>query len=320
MRARDRTSGEPDDGHGAEPEPAAGPGAERPESAGRAGGRAPGRAGGRRARRAAEWGQARYSGSWAENLWRRLDAVDFLSQAMVLAATLLLCAVPFLLVVSALAGRSAVAGLTRRLGLSPQAAADIGHLFASSATTSSAVTGLSWVFFVLGGLATAVSIQQLYQRVFQLPGQPWDRLRALVWLALVVGWIALGTVAGRRFHANLPVLWWITTVVACVGFWWFTMWFLLAGRVAWRRLVPCAVATAAFWTGMLVVFHFTFSDMVVGNEDEYGPIGVVFSLMSFFIAIGVVIILGASTGMMWRDRGMSFRAALRRLSRPRGAR
>ncbi|MFD8755134.1 hypothetical protein ACFV0O_29785 [Kitasatospora sp. NPDC059577] len=271
----------------------------------------------RRARRAAEWGRAKYLGSWAENLWGRLDAVDFLSQAMVLAATLLLCAVPFLLVVSALAGRSAVTGLTARLGLSPQASADVGRLFASSSTTSSAVTGLSWVFFVMGGLAAAVSIQQLYQRVFQLPKQAWDRLRALVWLAVVVGWLALAALVGHTFHASQPVLWWIISVAACVAFWWFTMWFLLGGRVAWRRLLPCAVATGGFWTGMLVVFHFTFSGMVIGNEQEYGPIGVVFTLMSFFIAIGVVIILGASIGMMWHDRGMSFRAAVRRTRRVR---
>ncbi|MFF8977642.1 hypothetical protein ACF08A_12630, partial [Streptomyces cellulosae] len=64
-----------------------------------------------------------------------------------------------------------------------------------------------------------------------------------------------------------------------------------------------------------VVFHFTFSGMIVGNDREYGPIGVVFALMSFFIAIGVVIILGAATGMMWHDRGASLRAAARKLRR-----
>jgi hypothetical protein len=40
------------------------------------------------------------------------------------------------------------------------------------------------------------------------------------------------------------------------------MWFLLGGRVPWRKLLPCAVATGAFWIGMLVVFHFISSGMV----------------------------------------------------------
>ena len=37
--------------------------------------------------------------------------------------------------------------------------------------------------------------------------------------------------------------------------------------------------------------------------------------MSWFIAIGVVIILGAITGVVWRERGLSFKAALTRLRR-----
>jgi membrane protein len=93
------------------------------------------------------------------------------------------------------------------------------------------------------------------------------------------------------------------------------MWFLLGGRASWRRLYPCAVATGAFWLGMLAVFSVIFSGMVISYDQKYGPIGVVFGLMSFFIAVGVVIILGAAVGLMWQDRGLSFRAAVRKLRR-----
>ncbi|MFG3037505.1 ribonuclease BN [Streptomyces sp. NPDC048330] len=291
----------------------------RPGAAGPGGapGRRAARRGARRARLATEWGRAKYAGSWAEYLWRRLDAFDFLNQAILLAATLLLCAVPFLIVTSALAGRSAVSGMTRRLGLSREAAADMADLFASTTATSTAVTGLSWVFFVLAGLASAGSLQKLYQQMFRLPPRRLrDGLRALVWLAVTVGCTALGAFAGRGFYDRAPILWWIVNVPAFVAFWWFTMWFLLAGRIHWRKLAPCAVATGVFWFGMLVVFHFVFSGMVTGYEDKYGPIGVVFALMSFFIAIGVVITLGAAVGMMWQDRHMSFRAAVSKLRRP----
>ena len=37
------------------------------------------------------------------------------------------------------------------------------------------------------------------------------------------------------------------------------------------------------------------------------------ALMSFFIAIGVVIIMGVATGMVGHDCGMSFGAAVRKL-------
>jgi len=137
-----------------------------------------------------------------------------MNQAMLLAATLLLCAVPFLIIAAALAGRSAVTGATSRLGLNQQAAADVGHLFTSSSATSNAVTGLSWAFFILGGIAAVSAIQKLYQRVFQLdPRGLRDTLRAVIWLALAVGWIFLGGQAGPAFYHSSPVLWWCSSSV-----------------------------------------------------------------------------------------------------------
>lgn len=270
----------------------------------------------RRAQRAAGWGKSKYTGSWAEHLWHQLDAADFMNQAMLLAATLLLCAVPFMLVAAALSGRSAVSALTVRLGLSKQAAADLGHLFTSSSATSNAVTGLSWAFFILAGISAATAFQRLYQRVFRLdPRGLRDTLRSVIWLALAAGWFALASSVAPGFRASSPVLWWIVNIPAFIGFWWFTMWFLLAGRASWRRLYPCAVTTGAFWLAMLAVFSVIFSGMVISYDQKYGPIGVVFGLMSFFIAVGVVIILGAAVGLMWQDRGLSFRAAVRKLRR-----
>jgi membrane protein len=263
-----------------------------------------------------EAARKRYAGSSAEHLWRRLGAVDFMNQAMLLAATLLLCVFQSILIITALAGRSVVPGLTHRLGLSKQASADVGQLLASSAATSAAVTGQSWVFFVLGGIAGAGALQRLYQRVFGLePQGTRDGLYALAWLALAVGWVFLTSAAGPGLRAGGPALFWIVTPVAFTGLWWATIWLLLAGRVSWRRLFPCAVATAACWLAMLAVFSAVFSGMVVSSDRRYGPIGVVFALMSFFIAIGVVIILGAAVGLMWQERGLSFRAAIRRLRR-----
>jgi membrane protein len=54
-------------------------------------------------------------------------------------------------------------------------------------------------------------------------------------------------------------------------------------------------------------------------EPKYGPIGVVFDLMSWLIAIGVVIILGAVAGIVWQERNLSFRAGFKRLRRNRSA-
>ena len=87
--------------------------------------------------------------------------MDFINRGMLFAAVLLLCFFPFLIIVNALAGQTAATGLIRHLGLNQEAAAAVSHLFASSSATSSAVTGSSWLFFVLGGIAAATAIQEL---------------------------------------------------------------------------------------------------------------------------------------------------------------
>jgi membrane protein len=220
---------------------------------------------------------------------------------------LLLCFFPFLIIANALAGQSAVSGLARHLGLNKHAADDVSHLFTSSSATSSAITGTSWVWFVLGGIAAASAIQELYERAFDLDSRGMrDMPRRLIWLAFLVGCSALAGWAGPGLHdAGGPVLLGVVGLVVLTAFWWFTMWFLLAGRISWRNLFPAAVATAICWIGMEVVFSFIFSNTVISDNDKYGPIGVVFAFMSWLIAIGVVVILGAVVGVVWRERGQS---------------
>ncbi|MEU8514659.1 hypothetical protein AB0C76_24130 [Kitasatospora sp. NPDC048722] len=52
------------------------------------------RRGVRHLKRMVEAGERRYAGSWVEALWKRLESVDFMSQGLQFAATLLLCFFP----------------------------------------------------------------------------------------------------------------------------------------------------------------------------------------------------------------------------------
>lgn len=257
----------------------------------------------RHVQRGTEAVKTKYSGSSAETLWSRLDSIDFINRGMLFAAILLLCFFPFVIIVNALAGRTAVAGVVRHLGLNQEAAADVSHLFTSSAATTSAISGTSWVFFILGGIAAATAIQDLYERAFGLDQRGMkDVPRRLIWLVVLVACAYLGGLVGPPFYdAGGPVLLGVLGLLVFTGFWWFTM-LLLGGRISWRELFPSALATAICWLGMVVVFHFIFSSTVITNNDKYGPIGVVFAFMSWLIAIGVVIILGAVVGVVWRER------------------
>ena len=273
---------------------------------------------GRRVRHGIEAAEEKYSGSAAEDLRHRLDALDFMNQAMLLAGTFLLCCFPFLIVLSALAGRGVVSLFSKRLGLNRQAAADLGHLFNSAGATSATVTVITFVLLVLFAVAGASVVQELYLRIFDLdPRGVRDLPQKLIWVGLAVGWGFLSGLVGPWVRAGGPVVFAIVVLVAFTGFWWFAMWFLLAGRVPWRRLFPSAIATGLCWLGMVAVFSATFSGMVISSDDRYGPIGIVFDLLSYILAIGVVIILGAVAGIVWHERGPSFRAGFRKLRRAR---
>ena len=77
---------------------------------------------------------------------------------------------------------------------------------------------------------------------------------------------------------------------------------LLPGTISGRDLVPAACTTGVLYVAMEAVFSLFFSAMVISDERIYGPIGIIFALLAYLIAIGVVVILGAVAGLAWQDR------------------
>jgi membrane protein len=132
----------------------------------------------------------------------------------------------------------------------------------------------------------------------------------LIGTSLLAGWASPGL---RR--AGGPALVVVAGLVWSTGFWWLTMRILLAGRISWRTLFPAACATGVLYAGMELVFWLFFSGMVISDARKFGPIGIIFALLSYLIAIGVVVILGAAVGLVWQERGLSFTAVLRKLRR-----
>jgi membrane protein len=242
---------------------------------------------------------------WRQSrLARRLRAADLINQGLLLAAVLLLCFLPFLLVIGSVTGSGDESSFIRRFGLSSEAAHAVRQALTAPVAPSTSVSGLSWVFFVLFGMAAAGAIEDLYERVFGVQGRGLrDAPRRVVWLAAALGvsfagawtqpWLAQVGGPGLVAIAALPV---------ATAFWWFSMWLLLGGRMGWRELFPSALATGVCWLGMVIVFRLTLSSTIVSDYRKYGPAGVVFALMPLLIAIGVVVVLGAILGVAWRER------------------
>jgi membrane protein len=90
-------------------------------------------------------------------------------------------------------------------------------------------------------------------------------------------------------------------VYATALFWWGLHW-LLRGKETWRRLFPAGLGTGVFWVGLGAFASFYFPSTLSSDNHLYGAIGVVFDLVTWFVAMGAVITLGALVGHVYVTR------------------
>jgi membrane protein len=262
----------------------------------------PGRAG---PRRWAATARARYQGSLAQSFALELKTLDFTDQIILLGAGLLVSLLPFLILLSAFASERIDDDIALRLGLNQRASGIVSHLFTSSPAVLNVATLTSLLFVTAGTLAVASSLQQIYEKAFrQDPRGMRDLYRLPIWVVVLCAAVALEGIAGRPVR-NAPggiVLAELVTFAVMTPFFWWTMHFLLAGRVPWRKLLLPAIATGFCFAGLGVFSKFYFSSTIISDSRTYGTIGAVFGILTWLIAIAAVIIIGVVAGVVWEDR------------------
>ncbi|MBO2457521.1 YhjD/YihY/BrkB family envelope integrity protein [Actinomadura violacea] len=235
-------------------------------------------------------------------LWARLTAIDFFGNSFQLAALAILCFFPFLIVLTAAAGRSTAEVITGWLGLDQPASRAVADLF-TAVPPAGSFTVASALLLILGAMAVAGTLQHWYQRVFDVRSRGMrDSPAQLCWLAGLLGYGAsqagLGHVSGAF---GGPVLQIFSGLALATLFWWWTMRILLGKGIGWRALLPSALATSVCWVGLGVFSSHFFSDQIVANRASYGPIGVVMVIMSWLVAVGVVVHLGSVLGRLYTE-------------------
>jgi membrane protein len=223
---------------------------------------------------------------------------------MLFGAALLISVLPFLILLSSLANHHIDTDLSRHIGLNHEGALIVSHLFRPSPAQPVAAMVIALILAVAGTMSVASSLQVIYERVFGQRHRGWrDVLRFATWAAVMFGFLVADSVISDAVHTVAgPAGQGLVTYVGVAAFFWWTMYFLLAGRVPGRRLVRPAILTALLWIGLELFSAVYFSGSIVSDSRLYGTIGVVFSLMIWFIAIGVVVVLGAVAGATW-DQG-----------------
>ena len=251
------------------------------------------------------WARNRFEGSLAQSFLLRLKALDFANQAMLFGAGLLVSLLPLVILLSAFASQRVDDNISLRLGLDRRAAGIVDHLFTSAPATLNAATATSLLFLTAGMLAVASSLQQIYEKVFRQDHRGMQAMyRPVTWIVVLGVAVVTEAAAERPVTANWAGDWLAppVTIAIMTPFFWWTMHFMLAGRVRWRTLRPLAIITAFLYGGFGIFSKFYFSDTIITDSKTYGTIGAVFGITTWFIAIGAVIILGAVAGAVWEDR------------------
>jgi membrane protein len=265
-----------------------------------------------RARQQLAAARRRYEGSWVQDLRARLKALDLVNWTTVFGAELLWSVLPLLILLSSLANERVDDDVSRHIGVNGQGAHIVKELFRNSPTFSlvPVLTGL--IFALAGTIAVAGSMQVLYERAFDIEQRKWrDIPRAVAWLVVLLGaLIAEGIVSKPVRTTGGPMVELLVRFVAALIFFWWTMHFVLAGRAPWRALIRPALVTALLWIALALFSSISLSSSIVSDSKLYGTIGVVFTLLTWFILIATVVVLGAALGAVWQNRkGQGFRAA-----------
>lgn len=260
--------------------------------------------------------RARYEGSFAQDFVNGLGEVDFGNQIILFGACLLLSVLPLIIVLSTFAGHRIQDDIARHLGLSGQGTRVVEGLFKASATSFNFAVFLGLLLSFAGTICVGRSVEIIYEKAFDVRpiSRPEGWLRCTVWVVVISGvLIADGAIdIALRRDAGEVVFALVEFAVFAVFFWW-SLHFLLAGRKTWQEVRPAAVTTAVFWIGLGVFAALYFSSTIVDDSKTYGTIGVAFTLVTWFIAIGAVLTLGAVAGAVWQKRRS--RIAPQRLTR-----
>jgi membrane protein len=188
--------------------------------------------------------------------------------------------------------------LAHHMALSTEARAAVRGLFHTEDTVRTATSAIGAVFTVLAAYAWPAELQRFYQAVWDLPSLGWRNLwRPLIWLgsllAVVGTTVLVGGLAGGVAGAVLTAV--LCSPLVLMWAWWMQR-FLLAGRVSWSALFPGALLTAAALAAFSVATSLYLSRAIIWNADRYGPIGVVFVLMSWLTWLSTVLLGGAVVG------------------------
>ncbi|MET8474182.1 YhjD/YihY/BrkB family envelope integrity protein [Streptomyces sp. NPDC006422] len=233
---------------------------------------------------------------------RQIVAVRLLDSATRLAAQAFLTAIPVLFVVAAFAPavvREQLLESSRTaMGLSGASLAQVKEVYAANDAGTRETSGfVGVVVTLLSATACSRALQRVCERSWGLPSAG-VRLVAWRWLAWLGVWVTAILAQGvlrDGFGAGA----WLGLALsygASVLLWWWTQHLLLGSRVTWLPLLPGALLTGAGVVALSWASRLYMPRVLNRSLAQFGPFGLVFSLLSWLIVLFTVVCVGIAVG------------------------
>jgi membrane protein len=163
----------------------------------------------------------------------------------------------------------------------------------------------------------------MYEGLYRLPTLGLRNTKwALLWLGVICSFALIRPLVLEGLSGVLEIA---GTLAISALLWLATPYLLLGRRLRWRRLAPAAVLSTIGMTGVGVWSVLFMPQIVASSSQEFGVIGIGFALLSWLVAVAIVLVVAASGGALIADRyddrlgAHSQLAARRRRGDPRGA-
>lgn len=240
--------------------------------------------------------------SFARDWIARFLAVQGIDRAMAIGAQAYTALFPLLIVYASVlpSDRDFADALVDRFDLTGAAAESVEQAFAPSGTVRSSVTALGIVLLLVSALSFTRGLQRLYEGAYGLPtlgvrNTGWG----LLWLAVVCAILVLRPIALGPLGSVAETI--ASLAVAAVA-WLATPYLLLGRRIRWTRLAPVAVLTTIGMTAVGIWSAIWMPHTFAALSREFGVIGVGFALLTWLVAVGIVLVVAAAGGATIADR------------------
>lgn len=229
-------------------------------------------------------------------------SVNILDCATRIGAQVFLSAIPLLFVIAAFAPQQIrqelLASLRAVFGLQGASLDEVRHVYSTESQNARQAYGeIGILLMVLSVTACSRALQRLCERSWHLRRAS-TRVVAWRWLVWFCGWLVV-LIGQSGIRNGLGVGPWLgvpLSLATSTLLWWWTQRLLLGGRIAWLPLLPGAVLTAVGMVVLVSASRLYMARTLNRSIVQFGPLGSVFTLLSWIIVVCIVISVAIASG------------------------